>query len=226
MKIQTYEDMELLVIDKTPILAEVIQFACDLTMKKADDISGKKASNKLVKALLDAEHTSIFEHGSITFLARGISRSLLAQVTRQRTFSFTSASQHYQDYRDYPMSLREGWKNGDLGPDIEHLYSDTLFLSLQSYIRLIELGEKPEEARQVLPNACTVNLLITANPRAIALFLRQRLCWRNTMEMQAFAHKLSNICAKWFPELFEHIAEPCTMDGECNQGRLACSRKL
>lgn len=223
MKIQTYNDMKLLVIDKTPISAEIFRFACDLTMKKADDISNKKVGAKLVRQLINGEHTSIFEHSSITFLARGISRSLLAQITRQRTFSFTSASQHYQDYRNYPMSLRPGWNTRQGSP---MLYKAALEHCLDCYIQLIANGEPPEEARQVLPNACTVNLLITANPRAIMKFLRDRLCDRNTQEMQVFAHKLQKICETWIPELFPFTGPPCYMDGLCNQGKMSCKKNL
>lgn len=230
MKIQTYNYIKLMGLDKTPVGPQIHQFCCDLTMKKADDIAEKKASSALYDFLIDAEHTSILEHSSMTFLARGLSRSLLAQVTRQRTFSFTSASQHYQDYRDYPMSLRPGWngiplvKISDANNDIPKLYRAALEHALDSYIKLVEAGEKPEEARQVLPNACTVNLVITANPRALALFLRQRLCKRNTQEMLIFAKKLHDMCMGWIPDLFQHIGPPCFMNGACNQGKLSCKK--
>jgi thymidylate synthase (FAD) len=227
MKIQTYDDMKLQVLDKTPVSLQIMKFACDVTQKKADDISDKGMSPKLAKYLIDAEHDSIFEHSSITFLASGISRSLLAQVTRQRTFSFTSASQHYQNYKDYPMALRPGWddflETGETSMT-KAIYKHSLGVALKDYIRLIDLGEPPEEARQVLPNACTVNLIITANPRAIAKFLRQRLCQRNTAEMLTFAAKLRQICVKWIPEIFMYIGAPCDMIGKCNQGKMSCKK--
>lgn len=218
MNIQNYNDMTIEVIDKTPISANIVQLALDLTQKKADDISEKQISERLAKYLLGAEHTSVFEHSSMTFLCKGISRSLLAQLTRQRTFKFTGASQHYQDYREYPMTLRPGWGGN---AKVEILYEKALCKALDSYIKLIELGEKPEEARQVLPGACTVNLLITADPRNLAMFLRQRLCMRNVQEMQIFAERLRVICIHWFPQLFSHIGPQC-YTGDCEQGKLSC----
>lgn len=221
MKIQTYNEIDIFVISKSPFGSQAMQLACDVTQKKFDiGETMKSLSPRLAKYLIDADHTSVFEHASMTILASGISRSLLAQVTRQRHFSFTSASQHYQDYRDYPMVLRPGYKEGKG----QSLYEAALEAALWHYIKLIELGEKPEEARQVLPNACAVNLVITANPRALAEFLTVRMCQRNTLEMQIFAEKLHKVCVDWLPEIFEHIGPHCSMYAECNQGKMSCMK--
>ena len=216
-QINTYEDIEIKVLSQTED-SGAMRLACNVTQKK-DIAFIASMTGMLAKYLIAAEHTSVFEHASMTFLASGISRSLLAQVTRQRHFSFTSASQHYQDYRDYPMSLRPGW---DTLPKIRQEYELALEQSLEHYIKLIELGEKPEEARQVLPNACTVNLVITANPRALIEFLRIRLCKRNTKEMITFAERLHIVCKAWLPEVFTYVDEPCVMDSVCNQGKMSC----
>lgn len=217
--IKTYKDIKIEALNQSMNASQAMKMACDVTQKRLIDDS-KLLPKKLAKFLIDAKHTSVFEHGSMTILASGISRSLLAQVTRQRHFSFTSASQHYQDYRDYPMSLRPGW---DINKDIRCIYASALNSSLEKYTELIALGEKPEEARQVLPNACTVNLVITANPRALFEFLVIRLCKRNTEEMQIFACELKNICVDWLPEIFEY-ANPACITGQCDQGEMACKK--
>lgn len=233
--IQTYRDMDLKVIDARSLCPEFgalptngqidrkkIKLACDLTMKKVNkDYIYKEAAQTLIQNLFCAEHNSIFEHCNLTFLASGISRSLLAQVTRQGTFRFTSASQQYQDYRRYPMSLRPHW---DKNTAVAELYRQALNQGLDAYKALIAAGEKPEEARQVLPPAATVNLMLTANARNIARFLRVRLCSRNVDEMVTFAWKLHKLCIEWLPELFLLIHAPCAMDGVCNQGKMSCGK--
>lgn len=219
MKVLTYNDINIDVLLQNNQASKAMKLACDVTQKKVSEV-GKPMSAKLANYLMDAEHTSIFEHGSMTILASGISRSLLAQVTRQRMFSFTSASQHYQDYRDYPMSLRPQFFDNE---EVKKAYIYALDSALQSYITLIELGEKPEEARQVLPNACTVNLVITANPRALVDFLKVRLCERNTLEMLIFANKLLQVCNSWLPEIFGNVGPACLMN-KCNQGSMTCRK--
>lgn len=231
MKIQTYNDIAIQVLSATAN-SGAMKLACDVTQKRdvqPENILNAPLSERTSKFLIDAEHTSIFEHASLSILASGISRSLLAQVTRQRHFSFTSASQHYQDYRDYPMSIRPDWNEYDVKASDGHFqqwragkYKEALQYALDAYIELIRLGEKPEEARQVLPNACTVNLVITANPRALFEFLSVRLCERNTLEMQIFAKKLKDVCIDWLPEIFEFVGPNCKSKGYCNQGRMSC----
>lgn len=231
MKIQTYNDITIQVLSATAT-SGTMKLACDVTQKRGVNPEGVLYTQlpfSTSKFLITAEHTSILEHASMSLLASGISRSLLAQVTRQRHFSFTSASQHYQDYRDYPMSLRPDWEAYSIQSANGHKeywrakkYAEALQASLDAYIRLIELGEKPEEARQVLPNACTVNLVITANPRALLEFLTVRLCKRNTLEMQIFAEKLKAVCEDWLPEIFKHAVPYCKSNGHCNQGKMTC----
>ena len=221
MNIQTYNDIKIEELTRSEHYSNAMYTACEVTQKKLDleKLPSSHLPTKLAKYLLDAKHTSIFEHASLTFLASGISRSLLAQVTRQRMFSFTSASQHYQDYRDYPMVLRPGWSKDE---HIANMYSNALESSLHRYIALIQQGEKPEEARQILPNACAVNLVITANPRALVDFLTVRLCHRNTEEMQIFARELYKVCNLWLPEIFNHIGPEC-YTGQCKQGKMKCT---
>jgi thymidylate synthase (FAD) len=102
-------------------------------------------------------------------------------------------------------------------------YAEALNSALDWYIHLISIGEKPEEARQVLPNACTVNLMITANLRALINFFEQRLCNRNTEEMQTFAFKMKRVCDNIMPWVFEHVGTSC-FTGKCNQGAMSCKK--
>lgn len=219
MKILNYNDIGIEVLEQSKNSSVNMKLACDITQKMS--IDRKELGDRTAKFLIDAKHTSIFEHSSMTFLASGISRSLLAQVTRQRHFSFTSASQHYQDYRDYPMSIRPGIYDSV----VAGAYKRSLEGALRNYIQLIELGEKPEEARQVLPNACTVNLVITANARALSEFLITRKCSRNTLEMRIFADILHKVCQAWLPEIFSLVGPYCKMNNnECDQGIMSCRK--
>ena len=206
-----YKDLSIVPITYTVPYA-AFGLALNITQKQDFEVDSLSNEKKILKFILKAEHTSVLEHNSITILARGISRSLLAQITRERHFSFTSGSQHYQNYQNYPFVTE--YKSKFLNKSIEQ--------SIEAYSKLIESGVSKEEARQVLPNAMTVNLLITANARALIHFLRTRLCKRNVKEMQIFAQRLSGVCKVWWPKLFNQVGPPCIMDGKCNQGKMSC----
>ena len=210
-KFLTYNNMKITVRQRSQTPNIIVALACNLTQRQS--ISNEEAPAKLIKYLFDANHTSPFEHIYSTFLIENVSRSFLAQITRHRMGSFTSASQHYQKYDIYPNIL---------DPRIVDMESVRYICNKadEIYSRLIVNNIPKEEARQILPNAKAVNLLWTVNARSLINFFNQRLCKRNVQEMHLFATELLNKCIKWWPELFELVGPDCVTLGGCTQGRM------
>lgn len=217
MKIQTYEDMQVTPVQMTPNPEIVTGLALAITMK-ADLLNPKPLTPKQGLFLTLAEHMSVLEHVQYTFLVEGISRSLLAQLTRQRASSFTSGSQHYQDYHAYPAAVHADYA------DNEEL-AESLEAAINDYSILVAYDVPREEARQVLPNAMTVNLLWTIDARNLFWFLRHRLCNRNVAEMKIFANKVRYLACEHFPELFNWSGPQCAQ-GSCQQGRMQCKEGI
>lgn len=221
-KVLSYQEaLNINVLWQSPVPAAAIQLACDLTQ----DASVKPAEVELDKYLCDQNlsknvlklgHTSVFEHAVISFLISGISRSFLAQITRHRVASYTSGSQHYQDYRDYDAIGHNDVVN--LDPFIRAMET-----AYECYAELIDdHGVLPEEARQVLPNAAAVNLMVTLNARSLINLINLRICKRNVKETQLFTARLLNLARAWFPQLFNHVHADCVVKGKCTQGRMSC----
>jgi thymidylate synthase (FAD) len=213
-----YNDMDVAIIRSTDTPSAIVATALAITMKSDASAPIYPIGKARCKDIVLAEHTSVFEHVNYTFLIEGVSRSFLAQITRQRMASPTSGSQHYQIYSDYPMAI---------DTDHKSLLENSLMDSLHDYDEAVKVGVPREEARQVLPNACTVNYLWTINARSLFLFLQQRLCNRNVKEMRVFAHKVLSLVTDDFPELFSHAGPQCYL-GKCQQDRLGmqCSEGI
>jgi len=227
-KINTYADMSIKLLRATENPAELVGIAMDITMKQLNDVSKRRITAESGQYILDAEHTSLVEHVHYTFLVRGISRSFLAQITRQRTAHPTSGSQHYQNYSDYPCAVHPNFKAMYPGDNFTEL-ENSLSTSVHTYNKHIEAGVPKEEARQVLPNAATVNYLWTIDARNLVYFLRQRCCNRNVTEMRIFANRVLSLVQTHFPELFNHVGPQCFMDAHfskdgngCRQGKMQC----
>lgn len=65
--------------------------------------TGNSAQNKienLIEHLLDQGHFGPFEHPHATFSVEGVSRSLMAQITRHRHVSFDIQSMRYVDFQN------------------------------------------------------------------------------------------------------------------------------
>lgn len=220
--VKSYSDIRVDVLERSQYPASLVFINLQTCMKK-DINPDQEIKNfpELVRYILTAEHGSPLEIAKISVRASGISRSLLAQITRKRTFSFMSSSQHYQNYNDYgfiihPELTIEQASNPELSAKIYQHFEDCISL----YNDILEAGFPNEEARQVLPGASEVNLNITADARNLAMFFRERRCLRNVEEMVTFADKLYKHAVNWFPELFSQVGPPCFMDGKCNQGRM------
>ncbi len=216
-EIKSYHDMSVELIRATEDPMSIVSLALDLTMKSGTECFDK-ADPKIIRYLVDAEHHSPLEHVGYTFLIQGVSRSFLAQITRQRTFKPTSGSQHYQDYSEYPLIMHENMQSI---PDIEDMVSPPLDI----YKDMLAVGIPKEEARQVLPNACAVNLMVTCDARNLMYFLKQRCCNRNVAEMRIFADKVLSLVTAHFPELFDFVGPQCYMDDKCKQGKMRCAEK-
>lgn len=133
---------------------------------------------RLVKQIVNHGHTSTLEHISFTFAIEGISRALLAQLTRHRVgFSYSVQSQRY-------VKLSSDSKHGDfdyitppsVASDESAKYTFELGMKAaqETYNVLVKLGVPAEDARYVLPNATETRLTLTVNLRAFMDFYSKR----------------------------------------------------
>ena len=225
MKILTYDQAVVYRAQETPFPGQLIQGAMDLTMKTRATFE-KSVSTTSLKFLIEAGHTSILEHVCYTFVLENVSRSFLAQITRHRMGSFTSASQHYTDYRDMPMVVSKTHR-AEFEESLYFLgdsdYALTAFeVAARDYVQMIDIGVPIEEARQVLPNAAAVTIMWTVNARSLLNFFEQRLCKRNVEEMQIVAQKVWLAVHNHWPEFAELCGPYCFPSGQCNQGKMSC----
>lgn len=176
----------------------------------------KHANCGLLEYCYTAKHRSVFEHASLTARITGVSRAFMAQITRHRHVSFMCSSQHYQDYRDYPIIVP------DL-TDFEEGFNLAVARSTSLYGVMVDNGVEKPEARMILPEATAVNLIMTANAREWAHIMNLRLCKRNVREMRVWAGDMMMELRQWFPELFIHVGPDC-VETQCTQGPMKCGK--
>lgn len=153
--------------------------------REATDGEGGTEADRLFRHITRSGHTSTLEHLSYTFAIEGVSRALLAQLTRHRVgFSFSVQSQRYVRMGsgdksggfDYvkPPSL-EGKSYSPLDCDSATQVYERAMERAQIYYDLLrKAGVPAEDARMVLPNAAATNLTMTANLRALLEFYSKR----------------------------------------------------
>ena len=187
----------------------------------------EKDQKAFVEKIMAMGHESVLEHVSFTFLIEGVSRVLLAQLTRHRIASFSVQSQRYVSYADgfgyiIPPAIRA------LGEDAVAEY-EAQMAQMQSWYegwqkKLGDAGEKSnEDARFVLPNACETRVLLTMNARELRHFFALRMCTRAQWEIRQMAGDMYAQCVKAAPAMFRDAGPGC-LRGACPEGAKSCGR--
>ena len=183
---------------------------------------GAKDGHKALMSALDGGHESLLEHETFTFHIAGVSRALLAQLTRHRIASFSVQSQRYVAMKggfQYVMPPRIA----ELGPDAVKRYETQMEMMGKWYDEwFAALGDgSAEDARFVLPNACQTELVMTMNIRELRHFLELRCCNRAQWEIRALADAILKLCREEAPDLFRDAGPGCVR-GHCPEGKRSC----
>ncbi|NLK17697.1 MAG: FAD-dependent thymidylate synthase [Clostridiales bacterium] len=210
---------------------EAVALAAKLCYSDADLSSlmeelSKKDTAAFIKKLIDMGHLSPIEHASFSFAIEGVSRALLAQITRHRIASFSVKSQRY-------VRARGGF-NYIIPPAIEALgegavrefeaQMDTIYSFYEGWLGRLEEGEKGnEDARFVLPNAAESKMIVTMNARELLHFFFLRCCNRAQWEIRAVAWDMLKLAAGVAPALF-CTAGPSCVRGKCSEGKMSCGK--
>lgn len=242
--------MKVELLNYTPDPEKLLAAAAKFCYSKSgvDDImegmDAEKAASYM-KMISELGHTSIIEHASFTFGIEGVSRSLLAQITRHRIASFSVQSQRY---------VRENMFEYVVPPEIEHdeaakaefvlaMEEDqrhyeklTEILKARHRERLLKegLNEKEansaagrlaiEDARFVLPNACTTKIMMTMNCRSLTNFFALRCCNRAQWEIRDLATEMYRLAYAVAPNVFKNSGPAC-VSGACSEGRMSCGKQ-
>lgn len=218
-------------IEYTPNPDSVVAAAGRLCYSNADIDAlrtrvSEKDQTKYLTMLRKLGHLSTFEHVSFTFGIEGVSRALLAQITRHRIASFSVQSQRYvgqsgEDGIDYvlPPEIEK------LGDEYAKRFADQMDMMDKWYREWLELlGEGgKEDARFVLPNAAATRMIVTMNARELNHFFALRCCNRAQWEIRDVAWQMLKLAHEAAPALFDECGPEC-LRGRCPEGKMCCGR--
>lgn len=161
-----------------------------------------EAAQTLHKHLISRGHFGPYEHAQAYFVAEGVSRVTMAQVTRHRMMSFDVQSMRYCNFSDAEPVVPESFVENDVEAELEDHWMD----SIDRYNYLIDEGVPKEDARFVLPLATKVNMSFSANARTLMHFVDMRHAadaqGSDTEGAQAFAKQVLEEAEEWAPETF------------------------
>jgi thymidylate synthase (FAD) len=168
--------------------------------------SDPKNPMALVKHLYAGGHHSVFEHIYFTFKIEGISRACSHQLVRHRHCSFTQRSQRYCSEDGFECVIPPTMRAGRFSNDTEDIRD--------WYMEYQDDGVPNEDARYILPNACTTSLYLSCNLRELIHMANERLCTRAQWEIRDLVREM---CRLVDPHL-QFMLVP-----KCQSGRIICN---
>ncbi len=241
--------MKVRIIAHTPEPEKTVAAAAKLCYASADvdtllDNLTPEKTESFITMLTAIGHESPIEHASYTFAIEGVSRSLLAQITRHRIASYSVQSQRYVNKSSFsyliPPAIEQNEKAKAeflraMEEDRNHYITLTEILKEDHIKRFISEGKSQaeaeklaeklaiEDARAVLPNACDTRIIMTMNARSLKNFFRQRCCNRAQWEIRNLATEMLKEVKKVSPLLFAN-AGPACVRGACPEGKMTCGK--
>ncbi|MGE5484205.1 MAG: FAD-dependent thymidylate synthase [Ignavibacteriales bacterium] len=218
--------MNVVLLGHTPDPEKAVAMAARLCYSDAGigelrDSLNQDEVTRLVRRLRDMGHLSPFEHASFSFGISGVSRVLSHQLVRHRIASFSQKSQRYVSERQFEFVTP-----ASISGNAEALrVFDEGMREIQAwYNALVDLGIPKEDARYVLPNACTTQLVCTFNARSLLNFFALRCCARAQSEIRDLAWRMLDLVRGIAPIVFEKAGPPCVSEGRCKEGPMSCGR--
>lgn len=207
-------------ITKDPILAIEEAASNCYNSEPTDD-------GKIMKHCIKSGHTSVTEFCDFTFHIEGISRALSHQLVRHRLASYAQRSQRYCSEDGFEYVTPKSIKNRN--QEVEDLYKDIIQQIRVAYKELQSMGVSNEDARMVLPNACTTCIEVKMNLRALMNFMNERLCSCAQTEIREMATKMRDAVIKEIPLLADYLVPKCEKYGKqfgfCNESKSrSCGR--
>ena len=222
--------------------AKLCYSASDISTIKEGLTDEKTAS--FVEMLAEIGHESPIEHAYFTFGIEGVSRSLLAQITRHRIASYSVQSQRYVKEKNFsyvtppeiakdPETLKIYEESMAKAEEAYHALADKLSEGYLNEFLAAGIDEKTakrnaekkaiEDARFVLPNACETKLVMTINARSLINFFHHRCCNRAQWEIRDVADQMLTLVSKVAPNIFNTAGPPCLVGG-CPEGNMSCGK--
>lgn len=156
---------------------------------------------------------SITEHASSTVIFR-VDRGVTHELVRHRLFSFTQESTRFVNYEKIDQATGERVRDiefikpqfgGDDPVNASASWNAEMYRAEQAYKEQIEMGQSPQIARSVLPNALAASIAVTGNLRNWRHFFLMRTSLETHPDMRIITIPLLESFKKRIPILYDDI---------------------
>lgn len=192
-------------IDGAKILQKLER--CGRVCYKSEDKITEGSAEKFIGMILKSGHESVLEHEKLTvkFIC---DRGVTHEIVRHRIASYSQERTRYCNYSKDKFGNELTFIRPCFWDDDSEEYAvwkQAMEEIEKTYVKLISLGAKPEEARSILPNSLKTEIVCTMNLREWRHFFRLRTAERAHPQIREISVALLDELKKRIPVIFDDI---------------------
>lgn len=192
-------------IDGAKILQKLER--CGRVCYKSEDKITEGSAEKFIGMILKSGHESVLEHEKLTvkFIC---DRGVTHEIVRHRIASYSQESTRYCNYSKDKFGNELTFIRPCFWADDSEEYAvwkQAMEEIEKTYVKLVSLGAKPEEARSILPNSLKTEIVCTMNLREWRHFFRLRTAERAHPQIREISVALLDELKKRIPVIFDDI---------------------
>jgi len=205
--------------EKVVAAAARLCYSADPVPELLESLNSTKVEEFVTK-LREMGHLSPFEHVSFQFSIDGVSRALSHQLVRHRIASYSQRSQRYVKEEGFEYVTPPTVSRNQVALE---RFEQIMHRLQNEYQELLEFVPA-EDARYILPNACTTSLMASFNARSLLNFFEHRICTRAQWEIRELAEQMLELVQEVAPNIFGSAGPTCITQGICREGAFSCGR--
>lgn len=174
---------------------------------KSEGQIAENSADTFLRRILKSGHESVIEHEKITvkiICDRGVSH----EIVRHRIASYSQESTRYCNYskekfgKELTFIKPVFWS---VNSQEYEIWKNQMQEIENSYLKLIQLGTPPEQARSILPNSLKTEVVITMNLREWRHFFKLRTSKYAHPQMREISIPLLKRMQSILPTIFDDI---------------------
>ena len=174
---------------------------------KSEDKITPDSAERFIRAIVKSGHESVIEHEKIS-VRIVCDRGVTHEIVRHRIASYSQESTRYCNYADDKFGNELTfikpcfWQESD---SAYLIWKEQMQAVEDVYIRLIDSGVTPEQARTVLPNSLKTEIIVTMNLREWRHFFKLRTSAAAHPQIREIAISLLDEMKQLLPPVFSDI---------------------
>lgn len=200
-------------------LLKWVEFNARISHRSEDRIEDESWRRFIQTVVVDRADWSVTEHASITAVIR-TDRGITHELVRHRLFSFTQESTRFvrgkqgeglEFIKPSGLNMADGITYWD--------WRNFMEVTEGTYFLLLNRGERPQEARSVLPNALAATISMTGNLRSWRWFFMMRTSKESHPDMRRITVPMLAEFKRFIPILYNDIEPESRQTDNLKKGK-------